>query len=176
MNKRTANGYVSNFVFLKTPFGKIEMQLQSQHENIEGSYGYPAHGSMNDDKKIKPFKIPQIGDTKKLEEFRTYVDFVSPKKFLAQFDSSEPNRIITQIFGAYQNYKSIMIQVQRDSKKAGKMKDYFKKLYSRRYEIFSEAGKSEDVESFIEDDIDEYLKSEEFNKLMKDSGRNIEER
>ena len=33
--------------------------------------------------------------------------------FLAQYDNSEPNRILTQVYGKYQNYKSIMTQVKK---------------------------------------------------------------
>lgn len=163
--KRTERGYVSDFVYLNTPFGKIEMQLQSQHEHIEGSYGDPAHFEM-EGKGFKEFDIPHRSDREKLKQFRTCVEFVSPKKFLAQFDNSEPNRILTQVYGKYQNYKSIMTQVKRGSENDKRLKEYFAKVYTRRNELFPGEARQETIESFIPFDIEIYLKSKEFKKIM----------
>lgn len=163
--KRTEAGYVSDFVYLNTPFGKIEMQLQSQHEHIEGNYGYSAHGEI-EGKGIKEFEIPHRNDREKIKEFRTCVEFVSPKKFLAQFDNSEPDRILTQVYGKYQNYKSIMTQVRRDSDDDKRLKEYFARIYTRRNELFTGEAKQEMIESFVPFDIAIYLESKEFKKIM----------
>lgn len=176
--KRTENGYVSNFAYLETPFGKIEMQIQSKHENNEGNYGYSAHCDM-DGKGLKEFDIPELNDKKGLEEFRKYVAFISPKKFFARFDNSEPNRIMTQIFGQFQNYKSIISQVKKGSNDESRLKKYFGKLYAKRKEYFPEDYKQEKIESFIEYDIEEYLNSSKFKKLMqiqKENNQNSKER
>ena len=163
--KRTKNGYVSDFVYLDTPFGKIEMQLQSQHEHLEGNYGYAAHSEMLG-KGFKEFDIPHRSDREKIKQFRTCVEFVSPKKFLAQYDNSEPNRIITQVFGKFQNYKSIMTQVKRGSEDDKRLKEYFVKVYTRRNELFTGEAKQEMIESFVPFDLEIYLKSKEFKKIM----------
>lgn len=163
--KRTEAGYVSDFVYLQTPFGKIEMQLQTQHEHKEGNYGYAAHNDLQG-KGFKEFEIPHRSDREKIKQFRTCVEFVSPKKFLAQFDNAEPDRIITQVFGKYQNYKSIMTQVKRGSEEDKRLKEYFAKIYTRRNELFTGEAKQEMIESFIPFDIDIYLKSKEFKKIM----------
>lgn len=163
--KRTEGGYVSDFVYLSTPFGRIEMQLQSQHEHKEGNYGYAAHCDIQG-KAIKEFEIPRKNDRAKIAEFRTCVEFISPKKFLAQFDNSEPDRILTQVYGKYQNYKSIMTQVKRDSDEDKRLKEYFSKIYVRRNELFTGEARQEMIESFIPFDIDIYLKSKEFKKIM----------
>lgn len=44
------------------------------------------------------------------------------------------------------------------------MKEYFGKLYSKKDKIFS---KEDSIESFIEYDIEEYLNSKSFKKVMK---------
>ena len=165
--KRTKNGYVSDFVYLDTPFGRVEMQLQSQHEHREGNYGYAAHSDMSG-KGFKEFDIPPRNDKEKVKQFRRSVEFVSPKKFLAQYDNSEPNRILTQVFGKYQNYKSIMTQVRRGSQDDIRLKEYFVKLYSRRLELFPGEARQEAIECFVPYDIELYLKSKEFKKIMEE--------
>ena len=163
--KRTEAGYVSDFMYLQTPFGRVEMQLQTQHEHKEGNYGYAAHNAMQG-KGFKEFEIPHRSDRDKIAEFRTCVEFVSPKKFLAQFDNAEPDRIVTQVFGKYQNYKSIMTQVKKGSEEDLRLKEYFKRIYTRRNELFPGEARQEAVESFIPFDIDIYLESKEFKKIM----------
>ncbi len=163
--KRTPSGYVANFVYIDTPFGKIEMQLQTQHENIEGNYGYAAHTEMNG-KKLKEIELPEPGDKEKLREFQECVNFVSPKKFLAQFDNTERNRVIIQKSGKYQNYKSVISQVKRGSKEDERLTKYFAKLYPRRNEFFPNPEDQDKVESFIGYDIEQYLDSPEYKKLM----------
>ena len=163
--KRTEAGYVSDFAYLDTPFGRIEMQLQSQHEHKEGNYGYAAHNAMKG-KSFKEFEIPHRSDREKIKQFRTCVEFVSPKKFLAQFDNAEPDRIVTQVFGKYQNYKSILTQVKRGSEEDIRLKEYFAKIYTRRNELFAGEARQEMVESFIPLDIEIYLRSKEFKKIM----------
>ena len=165
--KRTEAGYVSDFMYLQTPFGKVEMQLQTQHEHKEGNYGYAAHNALQG-KGFKEFEIPHRSDREKIKEFRTCVEFVSPKKFLAQFDNAEPDRIVTQVFGKYQNYKSIMTQVKKGSEEDLRLKEYFKRIYTRRNELFAGEARQEMIESFIPFDIDIYLESKEFKKIMQE--------
>lgn len=166
--KRTSSGYVADFVCIDTPFGKVEMQLQTQHENIEGNYGYAAHTQM-DGKKIKEFELPEPGDEKRLKEFQTCVDFISPKKFLAQFDNTERRRIIIQTSGKYQNYKSVISQVKSGSDEDKRLTSYFGKLYPRRDEFFPNPEDEDKVESFIVYDIEQYLNSPEYKKLLESS-------
>lgn len=163
--KRTERGYVANFLYLNTPFGPIEMQLQTEHENQEGNYGYAAHSSLNG-KKFKEFELPDIHDKKAMEEFRLSVDFITPKKFLAQFDRFESNRIITQKFGEYQNYKALISQVKKGSEDDRRLQKYFAGLYSQRDKYFPDEDKSEAIEGFIRYDLEEYLDSPEFSDIM----------
>ncbi len=173
--KRTEKGYVSNLYYIDTPFGKIEMQLQTQHENNESNYGYSAHSEISDSKDIERFEIPNLKDRKKVHDFRTSVELVSPQKFLAQFDNGEPNRIITQVFGKFQNYKSVASQVKRGSDADKEVKEYFAKLYEIRNKIFYNEDAQEKIESFIEYDIDQYLESDKFKKIF-ERADNKEER
>lgn len=163
--KRTESGYVSNLYYIDTPFGKIEMQLQTQHENNEGNYGYSAHSEISDNKDIERFPIPDLNNKRALHDFRTSVELVSPQKFLAQFDNGEPNRIITQVFGKFQNYKSVASQVKRGSNADKEAKEYFGRLYKIRNKIFHNEDAQEKIESFIEYDIEEYLESDKFKQI-----------
>ena len=72
--------------------------ISNSHEHKEGNYGYAAHNAIQG-KGFKEFEIPPRSDREKIAEFRTCVEFVSPKKFLAQFDNAEADRIVTQVFG-----------------------------------------------------------------------------
>lgn len=164
---RTTNGYVSNFITLITPYGPVELQLQSQHENREGNYGYSAHCEM-EGKGFKEFPIPKEGDEEGLDRFRKCVEFVSPHKFLAQFDNSEPNRILTQVFGKYQNYKAILSQVQKGTIRSSKVKRYLEKLYAMKNKIFEGEAEQEEIECFTYYDIERYVRSEEFKGLQAD--------
>lgn len=163
--KRTEDGYVSDFIYLETPFGKVEMQLQTQHENQEASYGYAAHCDM-EGKSFKEFDIPEPGNEQQLKDFRTCVEFVSAKKFIAQFDNSEKNRVFIQVLGKYQNYKAIMTQVKSGSEEDIRLTEYFAKLYNARNEIFPGEAEQERIESFIEFDILEYLECKEFKDII----------
>lgn len=169
--KRTEDGYVSDFIYLGTPFGKVEMQLQTQHENQEASYGYAAHCEMNG-KSFKEFDIPEPGNEQQLKDFRTCVEFVSAKKFIAQFDNSEKNRVFIQVLGKYQNYKAILTQVKKGSEDDMRLTEYFAQLYGSRNEIFPGEAEQERIESFMGYDIQEYIQSEEFKDIMsKDAER-----
>lgn len=163
--KRTSEGYVANFAYVNTPFGKVELQLQTRHEYEEGNYGYAAHSNM-DGKSFKEFPIPDLEDSKKVQDFITMVRFVSPRKFLAEYDHSERGRIRTQIFDTYENYKSIVTQVPEGSDEDRRIKKYFRKLYDLRSKIFKRDANIERYEGFIDEDIEEYLSSEKYKKLI----------
>lgn len=163
--KRTSDGYVANFAYVNTPFGKVELQLQTRHEYEEGNYGYAAHSNM-DGKGFKEFPIPDLADTKKLQDFITMVKFVSPRKFLAEYDHSERGRIRTQFFDTYENYKSIVTQVPEGSEEDKRIKSYFRKLYELRSKIFKTDSSIDRYQGFIEEDIEEFLNSEKYKKLL----------
>lgn len=172
--KRTEDGYVADFIYIETPFGVIELQLQTQHENQEGSYGYAAHGDM-EGKNIKEFDIPNLDNEEELKEFRTCVEFVSAKKYIAQFDNAEKNRVFIQVLGKYQNYKSIMTQVKAGSEEDKRLTEYFAKLYKSRNELFPGEAEQERMESFIYYDIEEYMQSKEFKTIIeRQKGENKE--
>lgn len=156
--KRTARGYVSNFLTLQTPYGKIEIQLQSDHEHREGNYGYAAHSDISG-KSIEPFKIPKEGDEQALKDFRLCVELFSAKKFLAKYDDAEKDRVLTQVFGKYQNYKSIMMQVQRGTEHEKQLEEYFLEIYNRKFELFDGEAKQDHVEGFTPFDINNFLRS-----------------
>lgn len=110
--KRTKDGFVSNFLYIDTLFGTIECQLQSQHEYQEGNYGYAAHTNLKG-KAISPFRIPEPKDKEKINEFVQEIKEVAPKSFLSRIDSTEKDRVVTQQFSDYQNYKNLVSQVTK---------------------------------------------------------------
>ena len=170
--KRTPNGYVANFLYLNTPFGLVEMQLQSAHENIEGSYGYSAHSEM-EGKNFKEFPIPKEGDEEGLEKFRKSVEFVSPQKFLAQYDTSEPNRVLIQVLGKYQNYKSILSQIRKGTIRELRVQKYLDKLFASKNTIFEGEAEQEEIECFTDYDINKYLRGPELKEILEKQEENV---
>lgn len=159
--KRTPNGYVANFLSIETLIGTIECQLQSKHEYEAGNYGYAAHTKL-DSKYINPYKIPNIRNKKEINYFRNSVEFISPRSFLAQMDTVEKNRVLTQVSSKYQNYKNVVDQISKDSDIERFMLRYFGTLYPNRDKIF---GHEESDMGFMKYDIEEYLKSPNFSKI-----------
>lgn len=167
---RTERGFAANFIYLVTPLGKIELQVQTRNQNRQASYGYAAHYDMSSDKSIKPFELPDIDDADAIERFKTSVEMVSPQKYVAEYDDAEPGRIIIHGYGEYQNYKLLMSQVKRGSITDLQMKQYFERLYELKDKFFT---KQDTIESFIEYDINQYLKSDRF-KTTVNNGRKPE--
>ena len=165
--KRTEDGYVADFIIINTPFGKVEMQLQTQHEYEEGNYGYAAHSDM-EGKAFEEIPIPDLSNEEQLRSFLAQVEFASPLKFLAEYDHAEKERVRTQIFDSYENYKSIVTQVKQGSKEERKINQYFDKLYEIRGRIFKADAKKDRFKSFVESDINKYLRSARFKKMLLD--------
>ena len=163
--KRTADGYVADFLYINTPFGRVEIQIQSQHENAEANYGYSAHNKMNN-KALELYELPDLNDKEALKEFLTYVALVSPQKYFAQYDNTEENRILIQKFGQYQNYKSVASQFPKDSPQYEETKQYFSKLYSLRKLYFPNDDKLEKIEAISDFDIDDYINSDLLKRIV----------
>lgn len=163
--KRTKDGFVSNFIYIDTYFGTIECQLQSQHEYQEGNYGYAAHTNLKG-KAIQPFTIPSIKDKPKINEFIQNIKEIAPKSFLARNDSTERDRVVIQQFSDYQNYKNLVSQVTKGDPSEKYILNYFSKLYAIKDKIFKSQEQSLGITEY---DIDEYINSDSFNKILKTS-------
>ncbi len=161
--KRTENGFESNFFYLDTLFGPIECQLQTEDQYRSGNYGHAAHTKLKG-KAIKPLPIPDVKDKEKVKQFVQEVNRISPKSFLARMDDNEPGRVMIQEFNDYQNYKNLISQVPKGDSLERFIRNYCAKLYSLRYEIFKS---KENSLGFIKYDLNEYIESEEFQKLKK---------
>ena len=166
--KRTKSGFVANFIYINTPFGPIECQLQSKHEYEEGNYGYAAHTKLKG-KSIKPFKIPDTTDKVKIREFIKLIRETAPKSFLARIDSTEKDRVIIQQFSDYQNYKNLISQVAKGDPCEKYLLNYFGKLYSIQNKIFKT---KEHSLGFVDADINNYLNSDKLSQLKKKHSRN----
>lgn len=159
--KRTENGYVSNFIYINTLIGPIECQLQSLHEYEQGNFGFPAHTNLSG-KSIKPLPLPSENDKKAIKTFVSQVQDIAPKAFVSRIDSTEKNRIITQQFSDYQNYKNVTSQVTKGDPLEKYLLNYFGKLYAIKDNIFKSQEKSF---GFLDYDILDYIKSDNFKSL-----------
>ena len=168
--KRTKDGFVSNFLYIDTLFGTIECQLQSQHEYQEGNYGYAAHTNLKG-KAISPFRIPEPKDKEKINEFVQEIKEVAPKSFLSRIDSTEKDRVVTQQFSDYQNYKNLVSQVTKGDPCEKYILNYFSKLYALKDKIFKSQESSLGITEY---DINEYLSSQTFEKILKTSKKDKE--
>lgn len=168
--KRTKDGFVSNFLYIDTLFGTIECQLQSQHEYQEGNYGYAAHTNLKG-KAISPFRIPEPKDKEKINEFVQEIKEVAPKSFLSRIDSTEKDRVVTQQFSDYQNYKNLVSQVTKGDPCEKYILNYFSKLYALKGKIFKSQESSLGIKEY---DINEYLSSPTFEKILKTSKKDKE--
>lgn len=159
--KRTENGFASNFIYIDTLFGPMECQLQAEDQYRAGNYGYAAHTKLKG-KAIKPLPIPDVKDREKIKQFVQEVNRISPKSFLARMDDNEPGRVMVQEFNDYQNYKNLISQISKGDPLERYIRNYCAKLYSLRNKIFKS---KENSMGFIYYDIDEYIKNSEFKKL-----------
>ena len=162
--KRTEGGFVANFAYINTPFGKIECQLQSKHEYEEGNYGYAAHTKLTG-KSIRPLPIPSPDDKEKINSFVQEINEISPKSYLARIDSTEQDRVITQQFSDYQNYKNLTSQITKGDPCEKYLLNYFGRLYAIQNQIFKS---KENSLGFVEDDIFNYINNPELDKLIKE--------
>lgn len=165
---RTEDGFVANFIYIITPFGKIECQLQPKHEYEEGNYGYAAHTKLTG-KSINPLEIPDTSDKAKIKEFINEIREISPKSFLARIDSTEQDRVITQQFSDYQNYKNLTSQIAKGDPCEKYLLNYFGRLYAIQNKIFKT---KEHSLGFVESDIEDYINSEKLAHLKKQYSQN----
>ena len=167
--KKTKSGYVSYFIYLSTPLGVIECQLQSNNQYIDGNIGESAHSNMKN-KTIKGFKIPDLKNPDDIKRFKSSVLYVAPKFFVAKMDDLEFGKVILQEYTDYKNYRNVLAQVPKGSPQEKAMLSYFEKLYSLRDHIFDSSGNTQELISY---DINKYLKSDNFKKIL--SMQQIEE-
>lgn len=159
--KRSANGFESNFLYLDTLLGIVECQLQTDYQYKDGNYGFPAHGNMKG-KALNPLPIPPKNKQAEIKEFITKVNQISPKSFFAKLDNAEKGKVTFQQYGDYQNYRNLLTQITKGSTMEKLLNNYFAKLYAIRNNIFQ----NQDMYyNYIEYDVDEYIKSDEFKKL-----------
>lgn len=164
--KRTPNGYESNFVILNTLLGPIECQIQTENQYRFGNYGFAAHTKF---KSVQPLQIPDISNPDQISKFVQQINRIVPKGYLVRMDDNEPGRVMVQKFNDYQNYKGLITQVAKGDPTEKLLRNYFAKLYALRKVIFKTQDKST---GYIDLDIEDYIKSDEFNHL-KDKAYNF---
>lgn len=159
--KRAPSGYTSNFVYLKTPLGQIECQLQSKNQFRDGNIGESAHTKMAG-KTIKGFKIPDPNNPKDVKKFKSSVAYIAPKFYVAKMDEVEDAKVIIQGYTDYKNYRKVLGQIQKGSLQEKTLLSYFDKLYSLRDKIFDFNGSTQE---FIEFDINKYIRSNSLSEI-----------
>ena len=182
--KRNPRGFESNFVYIDTPIGRIECQLQTEDQYRFGNYGFAAHTKMTG-KKLYTVKIPpalklrineKIQEVKErihnaggihniegIDEFLDSVHDISPDTYLSRMDDNERGRVMTIEFGDYQNYKKVVSQVADNDPSERFLYNYFAKLYPVREILFD---KEEHSLGFIRTDVEEYIESDEFKHFL----------
>ena len=113
-------------------------------------------------KDVRAKKIPDINNEKEVEEFYNYARYISPDSYLAQVDNIEEYRIVINKASEYQNYKNIISQVSKSSKKYSYLSEYFDNLYPIRDKIFKNQGSEIGI---MRSDIHRYIDSDEFRNL-----------
>ena len=93
--KRAPSGYTSNFIYLNTPLGVVECQLQSKNQFRDGNIGESAHNQMSG-KTIKGFKIPDPKNSDEVKKFKSSVFYIAPKYFTSRMDEIEDGKVLIQ--------------------------------------------------------------------------------
>lgn len=159
--KRAESGYVSNFMYLSTPYGKIECQLQSKNQYIDGNIGESAHTKMKG-KKIKGYRIPDPDNPEEVKEFKGLILHVAPKFYTSKLDDVEEGKVLIQEYTDYKNYRKVLGQVQKGSPQAQALMSYLEKLYSMRNRIFDSSGGFEEITYY---DISKYVRNHSFDEV-----------
>ena len=161
--KRNERGFESNFLYIDTPLGRIECQLQTEGQFRFGNYGFAAHTKLSG-KKIEIVKIPEDEELKQeIQEFRQRIRFISPNAYLARMDDNENGRVMTIEFGDYQDYRKIISQIADGDPSERFLKNYSSRLYASRHFLFDREDRSF---CFIKTDIEDYTESDEFKHLL----------
>ena len=77
-----------------------------------------------------------LRDKQRINEFIKNIREIAPKSFLARLDSTERDRILTQQFSDYQNYKNLVSQIAKGDPPEKYILNYFSKLYAVKDKIF----------------------------------------
>ena len=144
--KRASSGYVSNFIYLSTPFGIIELQAQTEHEFAEGNHGYSAHSSNMKGKELKPLRIPSLENINEVKKFQQNVKFISPRAYVARMDDVEENKVVINAYSAYKNYRNIIGQVDKTNQ-SHYLNKYFDTLYEAKETLFENNASVHEITS-----------------------------
>lgn len=160
--KRTSSGYESDFIYIDTLFGPIECQLQTE-DQYERNQNDPlqAHAIMPG-KEVIPLQFPNLKDKNSIAKYKKEVDNISPKKSTARI--VDKNNASIEQYGAYRNYYSIANELPEDDPSIMAIHSYFEALYSIRNKIFQDDP--DQLIQFNEYDIDQYVQSKEFKKVI----------
>lgn len=160
--KRTSSGYESDFIYLDTLFGPIECQLQTE-DQYERNQNDPlqAHATMPG-KEVVPLQFPDLKDPKSIAQYKKEVDYISPKKSTARI--VDKNNASIEQYGAYRNYCSIANEIPENDPSIMAIHSYFEALYLIRNKIFKDDP--DQLIQFNNYDIDQYVQSKEFKKVL----------
>ena len=165
VKKRTPNGYVADFIILKTPFGNIEVQLQSEEEFKQGNYGYSAHSNIPG-KKLELMPIPDSDDSKGKKEYREWAKWVTPYKGNAVPDnegSSFGISIITD--GRCISLQSTISQEKKGTPDAKHVKEYCKEMDRKRCDLWEGDSRQRRIVYDLES-IREYIKTQKWKSFL----------
>lgn len=173
-SKVTENGYVAKFIKLDTLAGKIEMQLQTQNQYVDGVTGFASH--MNYKYLPPPTPLPNdMQNKKKIEEYRNKIMPKLPEYYEVKLDDSslmEPAVIISK----ESDYAALkkLYQVPKESHLKSEISKYLSDAYKHRKVLFENPDSS--VESMLQSELMAFLESDNFKKLKELKENNIKEK
>lgn len=159
--KKKSNGYVSKFLILDTPAGKMEIQLQTANQERDGEEGYAAHSDYKNNP--VPEIPPDVNDPESIKHYRSVICHTTPDYFDAYIDRNqyEPAALFV-MKSSYLNLKTAT-QVRKGHPLENVLQSYYEEIYKNRKKIFKQNSELQD--SFQIKDIDAYLSSGEVEKL-----------
>ena len=134
--KRTSKGYEANFIYIKTLYGIVEVQLQNEEQYQHGKTGAAAHSEM-DGKRIDTVGIPspeEIEDPEIAKKYLSKVFEISPSKFSAKPIVLNVDENIVEITeaSAVSNYESIFSELQPKNTRRHRLDKHREKLELRK--------------------------------------------
>ena len=107
------NGFVALFIYLDTPLGTIELQIQTQLRYIIQKFGSAAHINENKEPEVIQFPAdPYNMSSKEVNKLESDLDYAVPKKFYISFTYGDKELMATVSENhLLDNYESIISEI-----------------------------------------------------------------
>ena len=148
ITKNTASGHEAIHIDIQTPFGPFELQVQTEEQYIYDQVGETAAHTLMQNKDIQLLEFPDSPKdvqssktvkkssflTDKVKKFKTYVECLSAKKGVIKYNKSFQMAQI-EFYSSLYNYFSVGMERPDSDPYKDTVKEYFKKLFLKSYEL-----------------------------------------